>query len=174
MTEPLLLLHGAPGDGRLWRPVIEHVISDVEVITPTLSYFDDSIWPDDGRGFGSERHADDIVTAAAAAAAAKGRPVRLVVWSYSVLPGLLAALRRPELFTSILAYEPGLPTWVEDQNELARFGATPRQHLAQLQMLCRKAKMKTPLHCCLTHQVGSAAFPGSPLIVKRYTCRARQ
>ena len=74
MIEPLLLLHGAPGDGRLWQPVIEHLKSDVEVITPTLSYFGDSIWPDDGRGFGSERHAEDIVAAAAAAALQTSSP----------------------------------------------------------------------------------------------------
>lgn len=116
---PLLLLHGAPGDGRLWQPVIDCLHGGVRAVAPTLTYFGDAPWPDDGAGFGSELHASEII----AAAAAQGEPVRLVAWSFSVLPALLAALQRPELFAALLVYEPGLPSWVEDQAELERFGA---------------------------------------------------
>lgn len=116
---PLLLLHGAPGDGRLWQPVIDRLPAGTQAVAPTLTYFGDAPWPDDGAGFGSELHAAEIV----AAAAAQGEPVRLVAWSFSVLPALLAALRRPELFAALLVYEPGLPSWVEDDAELERFGA---------------------------------------------------
>ncbi|MCZ8324104.1 MAG: alpha/beta hydrolase [Sphingomonadaceae bacterium] len=116
---PLLLLHGAPGDGRLWQPVIDRLPAGTRAVAPTLAYFGEAPWPDDGAGFGSELHAAEII----AAAVAQGEPVRLVAWSFSVLPALLAALRRPELFAALLVYEPGLPSWVEDEGELERFGA---------------------------------------------------
>lgn len=117
MSSPLLLLHGAPGDGRLWQPVIQHLPPGTQTIAPTLRYFGPDGWPDSGANFGSELHAAEIVELAAA----QLEPVSTVAWSFSVLPALLAALRRPDLFTALLVYEPGLASWVEEERALQRY-----------------------------------------------------
>lgn len=86
----------------------------------TLSFFGMREMPEGGEAFGTERHAQDIIGYVEANLDA---PADVVAWSFGVHPLLLAAIRRPELFGSILLYEPGLPTYVSDPHALAEFEA---------------------------------------------------
>lgn len=111
MTGQVLFLHGAAGDARIWTPVIDHLPAGIDARAITLTYFGTAPWPDDGSGFGTERHRDDIV---GYIEAAMMPPVHLVAWSYSCHPALLAALERPDLFASVFLYEPALSTYIDD------------------------------------------------------------
>lgn len=114
----ILFIHGAPGDARVWSPVIDLLPAGAEARAITLSYFGLCEWPDDGSGFSTERHALDIVELVEAA---MEPPVTLVGWSFGCHPALLAALERPDLFAALLLYEPSLTTYVEDAEALSAF-----------------------------------------------------
>ncbi|PEQ11483.1 hypothetical protein B2G71_16760 [Novosphingobium sp. PC22D] len=115
-----LFIHGAPGDARVWTPVIDAMAAGRDARAITLSYFGAGEWPGDGTDFGTDRHARDIISYVEAA---MEWPVTLVAWSFGCHPALLAAIRRPELFTSLALYEPSLDSYVDDEAERAAFAA---------------------------------------------------
>lgn len=115
---PLLLIHGAPGDARLWTPVIDALPAAGDARAITLSYFGTARWPDDGGNFGTVRHKHDIV---GYVEAAMETPVDLVAWSFGCHPALLAAIERPDLFRSLVLYEPSLDSYVDDPAAKAAF-----------------------------------------------------
>jgi pimeloyl-ACP methyl ester carboxylesterase len=117
--EPLLFLHGAPGDCRTWRAHLRLLSKRCRAIAYTQRWFGTHRWREAGRKFGVRTHARDLADFVEALGAG---PVSLVAWSYSGHVALSAALARPELFRRILVYEPGVPTWVRDPDELQRFG----------------------------------------------------
>lgn len=114
----LLLVHGAGGDARTWGPVIDQLPPTYDVRAITLSYFGKTEWPDGGSGFGTERHANDII---GYIETLMEPPVNLAAWSYGAHPALLAALRRPDLIGSMFIYEPGLATYIDRENERTAF-----------------------------------------------------
>ena len=105
----LVLLHGAPGDGTLWKPVVDLLPPGVEAIAPTLRWFGPEPWHDDGAEFGTEAHAEELIALLHGLA----EPAAVAAWSYSTHPALLAMLRRPELFQRSLLFEPGLPSYLD-------------------------------------------------------------
>ena len=115
----LLLIHGAPGDARLWTPVIDALPATIDARAITLDCFGSDARPDDGASVGTMRHSDDIVSYVEAAMEA---PVDLVAWSFGCHPALLAAIERPELFRSLVFYEPSLNSDVDDPAAKAAFG----------------------------------------------------
>ncbi|MGQ7828828.1 alpha/beta fold hydrolase [Altererythrobacter sp. Z27] len=121
---PLLFVHGAPGDARMWTPVIDRLATRLDARAITLSFFGSREMPEGGEAFGTEQHAQDILDYVETMLET---PVDVVAWSYGVHPVLLAALRRPELFGRLFLYEPGLPTYVSDPDALAEFEADAGQ-----------------------------------------------
>lgn len=120
----VLFLHGAAGDARVWTPVLDHLPPGIDARALTLTYFGTAPWPDDGAGFSTERHRDDIVQYVEAAMLP---PVHLVAWSYSCHPALLAAIERPDLFAGVFLYEPALSTYIEDPEQRDLFIADLKQ-----------------------------------------------
>lgn len=117
--QTLVILHGAPGDGSLWQPVIEAVRSDVRVIAPTLRWFGPASWDDDGSSFGTDAHTRQLLDIIETDA---GAPVAVAAWSYSCHVVLDALLERPDLIAGAFLYEPGLSTYLEDADDLRAFG----------------------------------------------------
>ena len=115
----VLLVHGAPGDARLWAPVIDAMDARFDCHAITLSYFGVDDWPGDGSDFGTTLHKEDIV----ALAEEIGGPLSLVAWSFGCHPALLAAIERPDLFAQVALYEPSLDSYVDDADERADFAA---------------------------------------------------
>ena len=111
MNQKLVFVHGAAGDARIWQPVIDALPEGMQASALTLTYFGDRPWPDDGRNFGTQVHAADIV---AAAREADG-PVHLVSWSYGVHPAIAAVLAEPGLFASSFFFEAALPHYFRDK-----------------------------------------------------------
>jgi len=113
--EPVVLVHGAPSDGRVWLPHCEALAPRYRAIAYTQRYFGRSEWPSAGPPFGVRTHADDLV----AVLQHIGEPAHVVAWSYGAHVALVAASEAPQLFRSVFVYEPGVPTYVEDSAELA-------------------------------------------------------
>ncbi|HZH26257.1 MAG TPA: alpha/beta hydrolase [Azospirillaceae bacterium] len=116
---PLLLLHGALGDHRTWQRHSAILSARHRCLAPTQRWFGTTPWREDGPPFGVATHAEDLIAFVRALGIG---PVRLVAWSYAGHAAFHAALREPDLFTRVIVYEPGVPTYVTDPDELAAFG----------------------------------------------------
>ncbi len=114
----LFLLHDAPGHAGIWGPVLAMLPDDLEVICPTLEWFGPEKWKRPGEQFSTEAHCEQICDLL------KEHPDGgnyVAAWSYSTHPLLLALIKHPELITSALLYEPGLPTYLDTPQELDHF-----------------------------------------------------
>lgn len=120
----LVLLHGAPGDGTLWAPVIDclgDAADTVSMVHPTLRWFGPEVWNDDGAGFGTEAHTLQLVELIEAVRAGGSASVAVVAWSYSCHVVLNALVRHPGLIDHALLYEPGLSSYLTDPVEIDAF-----------------------------------------------------
>lgn len=115
---PVLFLHGAPGDLRTWLPHCRRLSGRFRCLAYTQRYFGTGPWRADGPPFGTATHAGDLI---AFAAALRAGPVAVVAWSYAGHTALHAALMRPDLFSRLLVFEPGVPTYVTDPGERDAF-----------------------------------------------------
>lgn len=115
---PIVFLHGALGDLRTWRRQCAALSIRFRCIAYTQRYFGTSPWRADGPAFGTGTHADDLMAFCEALGVG---PVALVAWSYAGHVALQAASKRPDLFSRIFIYEPGVPSYTTDGDELAAF-----------------------------------------------------
>lgn len=116
--DAVLFLHGGLGDWRTWKPHLQLLEQTHRAIAYTQRYFGINEWPKDGPAFGIDAHVDDLIGFIETLEIA---PLHLVAWSYSGHAALQAALIRPDLFQGILIYEPGFPTFLEGEEEIAAF-----------------------------------------------------
>ena len=102
--QPVVFVHGSISDLRVWNAQREAVAAEFEFIAYTRRYFGEQPWPDEGEDFGDATQAADL----AAFVQRLGRgPVHMVTHSGGGGVGTLAALQRPDLFRSIVHFEPG-------------------------------------------------------------------
>ncbi|WP_282608543.1 alpha/beta fold hydrolase [Pelagibius sp. Alg239-R121] len=100
---PVVFVHGAISDMRAWDPYRPEIASERRFIAYTQRYFGTAAWSDKAEHFSRETHIDDLI---AFIEGLDAGPVHLVTWSYSGGIGTYASLRRPDLFRSIIHYEP--------------------------------------------------------------------
>lgn len=105
--EPVLFIHGALGDHRLWDIVRDDMAADHRFIALTMRHFGEGEWPDD-KPFSRDVHEADLI----AVLRAWGEPMHLVGFSYSGPIVLRAAIEAPELVRSVVIYEPTLESIV--------------------------------------------------------------
>jgi pimeloyl-ACP methyl ester carboxylesterase len=117
--EPLVLVHGAPSDHRVWLPHCAVLAAHHRVIAYTQRYFGRGEWHGDWPPFGVRTHADDLIALLRELA----EPAHVVAWSYGAHVALTAASEAPNLFRSMFVYEPGFPTYVTDARELDELAA---------------------------------------------------
>jgi pimeloyl-ACP methyl ester carboxylesterase len=103
--EPMVFVHGAPGDLRSWEPVRDEVAKKYWFIAYTQRYFGTKPWPDDGKNFSVLVLSDDLATFIKSLNAG---PVHLVGWSYGGLIAVQAAVKNPSLVRSLILYEPNI------------------------------------------------------------------
>jgi pimeloyl-ACP methyl ester carboxylesterase len=118
--EPVVLVHGAPSDYRVWLPHCGALSARYRAIAYTQRYFGRGEWRGDWPLFGVRTHADDLV---ALLRDVVFEPAHVVAWSYGAHVALTAANEEPGLFRSLLVYEPGVPTYVTEAHELAAITA---------------------------------------------------
>ena len=101
----VLFVHGAISDHRVWVPYREAIGADHRFVAYDQRYFGTSPWTDDGKHFSIDTHVDDLVGLIEALDAG---PVHMVTWSYGGEVGVYAARKRPELFRSVVHFEPAV------------------------------------------------------------------
>lgn len=112
--EPVLMAHGALGDLRSLLPVAALLVNGFEAVTMSLPALTATERP--ARPFGTDGQAADLCDLIACL----GRgPVHLVAWSYSAHAALVLAARHPGMVKSLFLYEPGFPTYIEDESAAA-------------------------------------------------------
>jgi pimeloyl-ACP methyl ester carboxylesterase len=117
---PIVLVHGAPSDCRLWLPHCAELAARYRALAYTQRYFGRAEWQSSWPAFGVRTHTDDLV---AFLRHVVGEPAHVVAWSYGAHVALTAASEEPTLFRSLFVYEPGVPTCVTDAQELADIAA---------------------------------------------------
>lgn len=108
---PVVFVHGAISDHRVWSPLQEIVSKTHRYVAYDQRYFGTGNWPDeDAENFSADTHAADLVALIEELGAG---PAHVVTWSYSGDVATRAALQRPDLFLSIVHYEPAIASLIE-------------------------------------------------------------
>lgn len=102
---PVVFVHGAISDMRVWEPYQAMISDDRRFVAYTQRYFGTGEWPEDRSNFQIATHVADLI---AVVEGLDAGPVDLVTWSYSGEVGVRAMLARPELFRSAVHFEPTL------------------------------------------------------------------
>jgi pimeloyl-ACP methyl ester carboxylesterase len=106
-----LFVHGSISDCRIWDTHRENIARRYRMIALTQRYFGLSPWPDDGRNFSIQIHANDL---AAFITALRLDAVPIVGRSYGGKVALAMAAQHPKLVERLFLYEPSLATFVAD------------------------------------------------------------
>lgn len=102
---PVVFVHGAVGDLRLWEPQRQAVASRHRFIAYTYRYHGAAPWPDEGKDYAAATHAADL---AAFISGLNAGPVHLVGLSYGGVLAALVASEHPQLVRSLTLAEPAL------------------------------------------------------------------
>jgi pimeloyl-ACP methyl ester carboxylesterase len=108
---PVVLLHGAFSDHRIWEAQRDVVAAKYQFIAVSMRYFGTAPWPDNGLNYSQSTHVADI---AAFIRELKAGPVYIVGRSYGATSALALAVQHPELVRALFLNEPGIPTAVTD------------------------------------------------------------
>jgi pimeloyl-ACP methyl ester carboxylesterase len=103
--EPIVFVHGAFSDLRVWEPIRDEVAKRYRFIAYTQRYFGTDPWPDDGRNFNIATHADEL---AKFITSLNVGPVHLVTRSRGGGVAMAFALKNPALVRSLTLHEPAL------------------------------------------------------------------
>ena len=101
--DPIVFVHGAISDMRVWDRYKRQLTDERRFIAYTQRYFGTEAWQDKAEHFSRETHIEDLIGFVEGLDAG---PVHLVTWSYSGGIATYAVLRRPDLFRSVVHFEP--------------------------------------------------------------------
>ena len=108
---PVIFVHGAISDHRVWLPMQESIAADYRFVAYDQRYFGTADWPDEAAAdFSTDTHADDLIGLIEALDAG---PAHVVTWSYSGDVATRAAVERPDLFLSMVHYEPAIGNLID-------------------------------------------------------------
>lgn len=111
---PLLFLHGILGAKETWQPVMETLCEDPafkeshHLLAYSLAGFGKENSTTPKETFNTAIHADELI---AFCDELSLREIKVVAWSYACHAVLLAAIKRPDLFKTILLYECIVPSY---------------------------------------------------------------
>ena len=109
--QPVVFVHGSISDCRIWDTHRPNIAQRYRVIALTQRLFGLSPWPDDGRNFSIQTHANDL---AALVTALRLDPVPIVGRSYGGAVTLAMAAQHPKLVDACSCISPSLATFVAD------------------------------------------------------------
>lgn len=121
---PILFIHGAACDHRIWEPHANHLAKRHRCIAPTLRWFGQTPWHPDSAKFGEKTHADDLALIIEGLGCG---PVSVVGWSYGANVALRLTVDRPDLVTRVVAYEPSSTSLVRDAAAIEAHQASMRE-----------------------------------------------
>ncbi len=120
---PVILLHGALADRRIWAPHLTLLAPRLRAVAYTQRHFGPGDEAAGGAPFGVAAHARDLL----AVMDALGLPrAAVVAWSYAGHVALHAALAAPGRFSRLVLHEPGVRTLPLPEPEAARVAADAR------------------------------------------------
>jgi pimeloyl-ACP methyl ester carboxylesterase len=122
--EPIVFVHGAFSDLRVWEPVREEIAKRYQFIAYTQRYYGTEPWPDDGKNFSVTTHADDLVRFITSLNLG---PVHLISRSAGGAVAMAAALNDPSLIRSLTLHEPALISVLPPQTEEGKAAREDRQ-----------------------------------------------
>src|SRR5688572_5576549 len=102
---PIVFVHGAVGDLRLWEPQRDAVAKSHRFVAYTFRYHGTGPWTDEGKQYSPATHAADL---AAFISGLESGPVHLVGLSYGGALAALVAVKQPALIRSLTLAEPAL------------------------------------------------------------------
>jgi pimeloyl-ACP methyl ester carboxylesterase len=111
---PVVFLHGAFSDYRIWELQREAVVAKYRFVALSMRYFGTAPWPDDGGNFSQATHVADV---AAFIREMKVGPVIVVGRSYGATTALVLAVQHPDLVRALFLNEPGIASAVTDPSE---------------------------------------------------------
>ncbi len=117
---PIVFMHGALGDWRTWRGVLQHIPRSFRAIAYTQRWFGTDPRSHRGASFGTQQQADDLISFLDALALPA---THVVAWSLSAHSALAAAVRAPDRILSLRLYDLGFPTFVDAPETLSAIAA---------------------------------------------------
>ncbi|WP_444927479.1 alpha/beta fold hydrolase [Microbulbifer sp. TRSA002] len=136
--EPIVLVHGALADARMWQEHCKILSKEFKVISFTQRYFGNPGSPSEGP-FGIDTHAQDLI---GLIEALNLGPVHLVGWSYGADVSLNAAIKAPRLIKSLYLYEPGHPGYIEN-NDMEEYRRDAETMFAEIFKTTAEDKLDT-------------------------------
>lgn len=121
---PILFVHGAACDHRIWTPHVTHLAQQYRCIAPTLRWFGSTDWPANSAEFGETTHSEDL---AAIIESLKCGPVFMIGWSYGANVALRLTVDRPDLVSRVVAYEPSATSLVSDSSSVEAHQTSMRE-----------------------------------------------
>jgi pimeloyl-ACP methyl ester carboxylesterase len=103
--EPIVFVHGAFSDLRVWEPIRDEVAKRYWFVAYTQRYFGTEPWPDGGKNFSIQTDANDLAKFITSLHAG---PVHLVTRSRGGGVAMAAALKNPALVRTLTLHEPAL------------------------------------------------------------------
>jgi pimeloyl-ACP methyl ester carboxylesterase len=161
--EPLVFVHGAPSDHRVWVPHCAALAAHYRVIAYTQRYFGRGDWRSDWPPFGVRTHADDLIALLRELA----EPAHVVAWSYGAHVALTAASEVSGVFRSVFVYEPGFPTYVTDARELAEFAADAERMFGPVFAAVEQGDNADAVRALLDGSAGSSGYFNSQPVERR-------
>ena len=101
--EPVVFVHGAFSDLRVWEPIREEIAKRYRFIAYTQRYHGVGAWNDDGKQYSVATHVDDL---AKFITSLNAGPVHLVGRSGGGAVAMVAALKNPALVRTLTMHEP--------------------------------------------------------------------
>src|SRR5436190_13960186 len=166
--EPMVFVHGAPGDRRAWEPIREGIASKYRFIAYNQRYFGTEPWPDDGKNFSIPTLTDDLATFITSFNAG---PVHLVSWSYGGLVAMSAAVKNPSLVRSLILYEPAVISVLPAESAEGKVAREDRSKMLAPAIAANEAGdavQAAKLLCEAVFQLGPGGFDREPQAVQTW------
>jgi len=150
---PVLFLHGAVTDHRIWRPHQQLIGQKFRPLAYTQRFHGIVNPVQNPPRYGVRTHSRDLI---AVVEALRLGPVHLVAWSYACHVAFYAALLRPDLFRGLFAYEPGFSSYINDADALARFEQDARSTFAPIFAAVGRGDTQRALELLIESSTGEA------------------
>lgn len=150
---PVLFLHGAVTDHRIWRAHQQLMGQEFRTLAYTQRYHGTVKLVQNPPPYGVRTHSRDLI---AVVEALRLGPVHLVAWSYACHVAFHAALLRPDLFRSLFAYEPGFSSYINDADSLAHFEQDAQSAFAPIFAAVGRGDTQRALELLIESSTGEA------------------
>jgi pimeloyl-ACP methyl ester carboxylesterase len=112
--EPIVFVHGAFSDLRVWEPLREEITKRYRFIAYTQRYYGTGAWQDDGKEYGAATATNDL---AEFIASLNAGPVHLVGRSGGGALAVRLTLKNPALVRTLTVHEPALMSVLPSDSE---------------------------------------------------------